>query len=682
MTDQKTSRWRGAWALALAALAPALIGCGARPPAVAAGALPLRRVVVYRNGVGYFERGGRIESNQVRFKVRGDEVGDFLATMAVIEKGGSSVRSASFPLKLEDEPAPAPDPDEPTSSDERPKRPAPKPKDDRSKLVTVVLDLDGKEHDLQVGYVAETPVWRPSYRLVVHPNGAADLQAWGIVQNLSGEDWSKVSLSLVAGAPLAFQATLGTPVIPPRPSVTDEGEVVQALPQSETSLEQQANKPAPSPAPPPPPPAPVAEAAPEMDEESTKSDRDTRKRSSTKLATPPRPARAAPKQAMDSANPWGSASGGVAAAATAPMGRMAPMGPPPPREGPSAPRNVSSLAAVAIEGSSTRYDIPNPVTVPDKSATMVLLTSKRVAGESGYLFAPSPGVPGSISHPFRVARFRNQTDGLLERGPIAVFEGGAFLGQGIVDPLPPSATATVPFALDRAVAVDQQTKVDEEGARVALIEAGELTIERDMRFRTTYRARNGSDKPAHLLVKHVRRPDTRLHQPPKGTEDNVGTGSALVPVDLPSRGTAELTVDERAGSARRADWLSEQANEAVVAYMADPRSDAKAVAALRAAWGLRPGLVKLAEEEQGLRGEQNELSRSTEETRRNLKTLEKNPAAAALRAQLTDRLAKAAVRLNEITKRLVEIQLAANAQRVRFLEALRTVKVTAPPPPA
>ncbi|HEU4536623.1 MAG TPA: hypothetical protein VFS00_21005, partial [Polyangiaceae bacterium] len=67
---------------------------------------------------------------------------------------------------------------------------------------------------------------------------------------------------------------------------------------------------------------------------------------------------------------------------------------------------------------------------------------------------------------------------------------------------------------------------------------------------------------------------------------------------------------------------------------------------------------------------------------RNLKTLEKNPAAAALRAQLTDRLAKAAVRLNEITKRLVEIQLAANAQRVRFNEALRTIKVSAPPPPA
>ncbi|HEU4538024.1 MAG TPA: DUF4139 domain-containing protein, partial [Polyangiaceae bacterium] len=301
MIERRRFGWQGAWILVATALAPALGGCGASRPAVASGALPLKRVVVYRNGVGYFERGGRIDAGQVRFQVRGDEVGDFLATMAVIEKGGSSVRSASFPLKLEepvedepDEPSPPDDDPAPAERKEKKKK---KKQDDKSKLVTVVLDLDGKEHDLQVGYVAETPVWRPSYRLVVHPNGAADLQAWGIVQNLSGEDWSKVTLSLVAGAPLAFQATLGTPVIPPRPSVTDAGEVVQALPQSETSLAQQppANRPvaAPEPPPPPPPPAYADDDAPA--EESRQAPASAMKRSAAGAASRPRPARPMPQ---------------------------------------------------------------------------------------------------------------------------------------------------------------------------------------------------------------------------------------------------------------------------------------------------------------------------------------------------------------------------------------------------
>src|SRR6202044_2170130 len=106
---------------------------------------------------------------------------------------------------------------------------------------------------------------------------------------------------------------------------------------------------------------------------------------------------------------------------------------------PSGPRDLRSLAAVAVEGGATRYDLPNPVTIPDKSATMVMLLSRRVPGEALFLFAPDGGVPDSSSHPFRVARFTNKSGGLLERGPIAVFEEGSFLGQGLVDPLPDAA---------------------------------------------------------------------------------------------------------------------------------------------------------------------------------------------------------------------------------------------------
>ena len=89
------------------------------------------------------------------------------------------------------------------------KAPPSKKKAKKDKLETVKLSLDGKEHDLIVGYVAETPVWRPSYRLVVSKGAdgksapTADLQAWGIVQNLSGEDWTEVRLSLVTGAPVS-----------------------------------------------------------------------------------------------------------------------------------------------------------------------------------------------------------------------------------------------------------------------------------------------------------------------------------------------------------------------------------------------------------------------------------------------------------------------------------------------
>jgi hypothetical protein len=312
---------------------------------------------------------------------------------------------------------------------------------------------------------------------------------------------------------------------------------------------------------------------------------------------------------------------------------------------------------------------------------MVLLLSKRVPGESIFLFAPDGGVPDSQSHPFRVARFTNKSGGLLERGPIAIFEVGAFLGQGMVDPLPDGATTTVPFALERSLAVDAQRTYAEEGARISKIESGVLLVDRDAVSRTRYRVKNGSDKAAKLLVKHPRNPQARLFNPPKGTEDNVGTGSALVPVETAAHGSTDLTVDERQSLVRTVDWLAPEADDAVRLYMADKRADPAVVLALRPAWDVRTTLVRAVEERKKLTDEQGELSRATDETRRNLKALEKNRTAGDLREKLTERLAKNSLRLEEITKRLVEVDMRVNEQRVRFLDMTRSVKLLNPPKP-
>jgi hypothetical protein len=673
-------------ALLAAAIAVSAFGCGRRP-AVSAEGLALRRVVIYRNGVAYFERAGHIESDRVEFKVKREEVGDFLATLAVIEKGGSSVRSASFPIKVDNgkdtgdgDPPPDPPPvrplaDEPMGA-RRPPRPPPPKKDNPDKLETVVLELDGKAHDLQIGYVAATPVWRPSYRLIID-KGASNLQAWGIVQNLSGEDWSAVKLSLIAGAPLAFEATLGTPVIPQRPTVTDMGEVIASVPRSETSLNQEPMAP---PAPPPPPPSPegAASSLAQLEEEAEQDDKSAGPRDESK----PKPD--AKKRAGGAAGRGSAPAKTMAAQRAAPrpvVGSAPAPGAPPMPQNPSAPRNLSALAAVAVEGGSTRYDIPLPITVPDQSATMVMLLSKQVPGESIFLFAPDGGVADSHAHPLRVARFTNKSGGLLERGPIAIFEAGAFLGQGMVDPLPEGATTTVPFALERSLAVETHRDYTEEGARLAKIESGSIYVERDSVTKTRYRVKNGGDKGAKLLVKHPRNAQARLFNPPKGTEDNVGTGTALVPVEAAAHALSDLIVDERQSSERSVDWLSPQADDAVRLYISDRRAEPTVVSALRAAWDVRLSLTRAIEERGKLAAEQNELSRSTEETRRNLKALEKNRTAADLRDKLTERLAKNSLRLDEITKRLVEVDMRVNEQRVRFSDMIRSIKLLSPPKP-
>lgn len=665
-------------------LALGVLGC--ENTATVSSNLPLKRVVVYRNGIAYFERGGKVDEQEVRFKMKENAVGDFLATLAVMEQGGSSVRAAAFPIPSPDD-VPTCDPSplavlpprkvhRGNDVDDTPQRLRPCTEDERRHIREVVLQLDGKSHDLQVGYVTEAPVWRPSYRLVVEGNGTASIQAWGIVQNLSGEDWKDIKLSLVAGAPLAFEATLGTPITPQRPIVTDEGEVIAAVPRAETSLASGGELK--KQAPPSAEPSPEAPAEP-ADESDLDDDRPMKKDSTAKggkgpsgggglkaarPGSPPPPPASSPRGAAVTRMPRES-NGPVSQAQAAPVA-------------PGAPRNLRALAAVSATGGVTRYDLPEAVTIPDKAATMVMLLSKKLPGDAAFLYAPDGGVPDSYSHPFRVVRFTNKSGGTLEKGPIAVFDHGAFLGQGMVEPLPEGATATVPFALDRALAIDKTLKSDELGERVQKIDNGELWIERDSATHTIYRVKNGGTDPAKVLVKHPRINGSRLEKPPVGTEDNVGTGSALVPYTLGAKSEGELAIDERVSVQRNEPWTTPVADAAIRAFLAKPEVPAATKTALGEAWKLRGDILHLSDVQHEHQRELSEISSQSEETRRSLRAIEKNKIADKLRAQLTKRLEDLSKKGEEVGKKLVEAQAKLAETNVRFRDLLRSVKYVAP----
>jgi hypothetical protein len=601
--------------------------CATSPP-VEADRLALKRVVIYRNGVAYFEREGHVSENRVTFRVRGDEVGDFLASFAVMEKDGSSVRAASFPLKKEDEPAPEPEN----------KAKAADAKDPKKRLETVVMELDGRDHDLAVGYIAEAPVWRPSYRLVLQ-NEKVHLQVWGIVQNLSGEDWQNTRLTVVADAPLSLRTQLETPLIPARPLLAEGNEVISVVPQSETSLE---NSVAPAPVMAAPPAAyenmPLGGLAAAEKSVSKKEERRSRRHAPSKATEVGEDFKAAPSA-------------------------------------PSHPRDLAALAAVAVSGGATRYELPNPVTVPNGSATMLLLLDKEVPGESSFLFAPDPGIADSAAHPFRVARFTNQTGGLLERGPLAFFGDGGFLGQGAIENLPQGASATVPFALEQSLAVERTVEYVQEGSRLYQVDGGRLIISRQVGPRTKYTVKSGAERASKLWLRHPRQPGSKLLSPPKDTEDNVGTGSALVPLHVGPKQISILELDERSPEQQQTDWLSPLAEAAVKEYLAAPDAKPATAAALKAAFVVRDDWKKATDESAKLRGEQQELERTTGETRDNLKAIEKNKAAEDLRKTLTSRLSKSSARLDVVTKRLIELDLQTKELELRFHEAVKEMVI-------
>lgn len=95
----------------------------------------------------------------------------------------------------------------------------------RSAATPKALALLGGAHGpVTFGYVAETPIWRANYRLVLDPDQKGGmLQGWALLHNDTDETWKGVKVSLVNGRPDSFLFPMAAPRYARRVLVTPDG---------------------------------------------------------------------------------------------------------------------------------------------------------------------------------------------------------------------------------------------------------------------------------------------------------------------------------------------------------------------------------------------------------------------------------------------------------------------------
>ena len=88
------------------------------------------------------------------------------------------------------------------------------------KTVGVVFRGAG-QRKVSVGYVADAPLWKPTYRLST-ADGKTTVELLAAIENTSDDDWNDVRVSLVSGRPITFKMDLYDPLFVPRPTVEPE----------------------------------------------------------------------------------------------------------------------------------------------------------------------------------------------------------------------------------------------------------------------------------------------------------------------------------------------------------------------------------------------------------------------------------------------------------------------------
>src|SRR5204863_1811720 len=124
-----------------------------------------------------------------------------------------------------------------------------------------------------------------------------------------------------------------------------------------------------------------------------------------------------------------------------------------------------------------RFDLPARVTLQDGSATMVPLVNQLVSGEQVFLYRPGGSGQGYEWNPYRVVRFRNDTDFVLEPGPISIYASGSFVGEGLSEAIGSHELATIPFAVEPSIVVRQKFEGVGDETRTVKLVGGVLEVE-------------------------------------------------------------------------------------------------------------------------------------------------------------------------------------------------------------
>ncbi len=677
--------------------------------------LPISRVVLYQNGVGYFERQGKLDGNVLRLHCRPNQINDLLKSLTVIDRGSGRPVSISLPLEktgariLSELPRQVRGAsglldvlrvfrgarvtvygrrgkaegrvigveqgllqvtrDKPITGWRLTLKSGPGDlvvypvnqitrlvlQDralevglDRSldvsldegtwKPVTLAVRLAGdKPHDLMVSYIVEMPNWKPAYRLVMHPDRPPLLQGWAVVDNMSGESWKEVGLSLVAGTPMSFVYDLHSPRFTRRVDLTPRG-VRTALAPTRERPGYAIKKPRSEP----------------MTTEDSAKERLQRVFARSRGASGRAHYKAKKKERRR--RRWRGVRGG-----DSPVDLKA-----------GAlniilEKQIKTNVKAEKLGSLFSYVLKDPVTVPAASSTLVNIVNTRMPGGQVVLFRPELTSSYRATHPYRAVKFANQSAMTLEKGPVTIYSRGTFVGEGFLERMEKGTTIFLTYSIDGNVSMTHNRRWDREVVKLLKIWNGQIYSEVMSVDRRTFTVTNRHEKPVTAYVKVIAPRGYKLRKPPTGT---VTTAAAsYVPVTVAAGKTEKVTAELVSPTKRWYGVDTSMATTVLKLYFGSGKVPATIRPTLEKVLKAKKRLGEINAETTRISRLKRELTGDVKRIRDNLNILRKVKGNAALRGRMTRNLSKLESKLSKLTARYVAL----DEERARVRGTMRAL---------
>ena len=197
------------------------------------------------------------------------------------------------------------------------------------------------------------------------------------------------------------------------------------------------------------------------------------------------------------------------------------------------------------------YALAAPVTIHKNESAMVPILQQELPAEHVTLWSQKE------STPLRAVWLENTSKLTLDSGSFSIFESGEFAGEGLLDPIHPGERRLLSYAADQAVRVKVTDRDGKSTLHHVEIRKG-VIIETHMEIASiTYSATNSADVDRVVLLEHPRRTGGwSLDDGLKADETALDLYRFKVPVAAHS--TAKLEVREHGPEHQRVDLNATQ----------------------------------------------------------------------------------------------------------------------------
>jgi len=187
-------------------------------------------------------------------------------------------------------------------------------------------------------------------------------------------------------------------------------------------------------------------------------------------------------------------------------------------------------------GDLFEYNLKEKVTILKNRSALVPIINARIDAEKVTLWSPS------APRPVRALWITNSSGLTLDSGAFNVIENNAFAGEGLMDPLKPKERRLISYALDQAVRIERKNESEARPVSRLRIIKGVMIQTSERRDHQTYTVRNSDTQERDVVIEHPVRPGWKLAGDAKPEETTATTYRFRVKAT--GGETTKLKVDE------------------------------------------------------------------------------------------------------------------------------------------